>query len=109
MPHHATDNMDMSVKDMDERINAEESDMQEYGTAGILHGNRGPFTYRVPQEIFDTLEEGDILVVKNRYGFTCGEVIEVHDVKEDVDPNIQYRWAFQKVDVETANELDPDE
>lgn len=81
--------------------------MEDYITAGLLHGNRGPFTYRVPTAL--QVEEGDILVVKNRYGFAVGEVIEVHDTKEDTDPSIHYRWAFQKVDTSRADELDPDD
>lgn len=78
----------------------------EYGTVGLMHGNRGPFTYRCPQDLYENLDEGDYVVVENRFGYTCGEVIEVHDEKQDTDPNIpRYRWAFQKVDEEAAEAL----
>lgn len=79
-------------------------DAPMYYTVGILHGMRGPFTYRVPNSL--EFQEGDHAVVFNARGFSVGEVIEVHDEPQDYDPNITYRWAFQKVDKAALAELE---
>lgn len=82
--------------------------MQEYKTVGLLHGKRGPFTYRIEQELYDQVSEGDFLVCFNAYGYSVGEIIEKHEEPQDDQEGIVYRWAFQKVDTDEANRLDPD-
>lgn len=83
-------------------------DEQEYFTVGVLHGTRGPYTYRVPVELEDQIEDGTVVVVKNARGYAVGEVFDIHSTPEDTDPGIDYKWVFQVVDVDAANELDPD-
>lgn len=75
----------------------------KYGTIGVLHGTRGPFTYRVQEENDNSLRHsevkvGDFVIVKNRFGYSVGEVLEVHDEPQDERDDIIYAWAFDKVD-----------
>jgi hypothetical protein len=78
----------------------------KYGTIGVIHGQRGPFTYRVPDDPevcplqHSKLSTGEFVIVKSRYGYGVGEVFEVHDEPQDDDPSLTYAWAFQKVDEE---------
>lgn len=76
----------------------------DYYTIGVLHGMRGPYTYRVPADLEVT--ESDHVIVKNSRGISVGEVIEVHEEKQDYDPNIKYAWAFQVVDKDRLAELE---
>ena len=81
---------------------SEETNMK-YGTIGVMHGGRGPFTYRVSDEDDAKLrhrdiEAGDNVIVKNRYGYAVGEVFEVHPEPEDDDPHVSYAFAFDKID-----------
>ena len=81
----------------------------KYGTISVLHGQRGPFTYRVPDDPdicelqHSNLEPGDFVIVKNRFGYSAGEVFEVHDEPQDERDDITYAWAFQAVDEDAWN------
>jgi len=83
----------------------------KYGTVGILHGNRGPFTYRVPDDpsicplVHSELQGGEYVIVKNKYGYSVGEVIEVHDEPMDYRDDIDYQWACQLVDEDHWNNV----
>ena len=80
---------------------------KDYQTVGCMHNSRGPFTYRIPQDLYDNVEEGDRVVVFNAYGYSVAEVVDKHESPQDTG-DYNYRWAFQKVDTGLAAALDVD-
>lgn len=57
------------------------------------------YTYKVPQALADTLNEGDLLVVPARSAFAVVKVHKVHDEPQiDVKNPLALRWVVQKVD-----------
>jgi hypothetical protein len=83
-------------------------DLEHYVTIGVMHNSRGPFTYRLPPDLASSVEEGSFVAVYNAYGYSVGEVVEVHAERQDTNPDISYRWAFQLIDTGRAGSLDPD-
>ena len=63
------------------------------------------YTYKVKPEW--NVQVGDELVVRSpRDGTTIVEVVEVHDVADiTLDTTIKYKWAVQKVDNASYDEL----
>ncbi len=62
------------------------------------------YTYKVLRSLAQTLAKDDIAVVKNARGVTVARVVEVHDEPHiELDDNIGYRWAFQRVNIEVAH------
>lgn len=64
------------------------------------------YTFKVRTRLAEVLTPGDPVIVETRNGLKVLIVEEIHDEPE-IDPNdgIEYRWAFQAVDVCTLDTL----
>ncbi|MDB4575381.1 hypothetical protein N9112_00295 [bacterium] len=76
-------------------------------TATVKHsGTAKEYTYKILKSLAETLENGDLVLVENSRGVTVGSLIQLHDEAVlDLETDYDYRWIFQRVDVEYAKEL----
>ena len=72
------------------------------------------YTYKALKSLAATLKIGDQVLVKNTKGVSIAEVHVVHDEPQiDLESKgskaINFRWAFQRVDAETAERLEEED
>lgn len=68
------------------------------------------YTYKVLRDLAAELKEGDLVLVQNSRGIRVVVVNKIHDEMQiDLDTNVVFRWAFQKVDTAKAKQLDQED
>ena len=74
-------------------------------------GAEKEYIYKILKTTANELKNGDHVIVKNSQGIRLAQVIEIHDEPQiDLESKgskaINFRWAFQRVDTDTAEMLE---
>lgn len=69
-------------------------------------GSQKEYVFKITQKLADKCTVGDQVVVDTCNGLRVGELSGVHDEPQiDPEDDVEYRWAFQRVNLDLLEEL----